>query len=109
MIAALTTARPDKYQVIELLISFGADIQQRGINGFTPLHCAAADNDAKAIELLLSHGAYFYGWWWIADPTLSVDDVIWGSSFILKKQRREVVHWISIVPRYQCWDCLHVH
>jgi len=57
LIAAITTPRPEKYEVIELLISFGANLQQRGINGFTPLHCAAADNDTKAIELLLSHGA----------------------------------------------------
>ena len=57
LIAALTTQRKDKHQTIELLVSFGADPQQRGINGFTPLHCAAADNDTKAIELLLSHGA----------------------------------------------------
>ena len=57
LIAALTTARTDKSQVIELLLSFGADIQQRGINGFTPLHWAAADNDTKVVELLLFHGA----------------------------------------------------
>ena len=47
-----------------LLISFGANLQQMGINGFTPLHCAAADNDLQAIELLLSHGA---------DPDLKTD------------------------------------
>ncbi len=67
LIAALTTVRDDRYEIIELLITFGADIQQRGFNGFTPLHSAAAGNDPKAIELLLSHGA---------DPTAktNVDD-----------------------------------
>ena len=57
LIAALTTVRDDRYEIIDLLLTFGADIQQRGLNGFTPLHSAAAGNDPKAIELLLSHGA----------------------------------------------------
>ena len=57
LIATLTTVRDDRYEIIELFITFGADIQQKGINGFTPLHSAAAGNDPKAIELLLSHGA----------------------------------------------------
>lgn len=57
LMAALSTERQDKYNIIELLLSFGADIQQRGVNDWTPLHYAAAANDTKAIELLLSHGA----------------------------------------------------
>lgn len=57
LIAALSTERPDKYEIVELLLAFGADIQQRGINDFTPLHYAAAADDARAIDLLLAHGA----------------------------------------------------
>ena len=57
LIATLTTDRADRYELIELLLSFGADIQQRGINGYTPLHYAVTANDPKAMELLLSHGA----------------------------------------------------
>jgi uncharacterized protein len=57
LIAALSSERSDKREIIELLISFGADLQQRGINGWTPLHFAAAGNDAPAVSLLLSHGA----------------------------------------------------
>ncbi|MDA1128679.1 MAG: ankyrin repeat domain-containing protein [Chloroflexi bacterium] len=57
LIATLTTDRPDKNQIIELLIAAGADIQQNGINGFTPLHQAASNNDVSAAELLLAHGA----------------------------------------------------
>ncbi len=57
LIAALSTDRPDKYEVIEFLVSAGADIEQRGINDYTPLHYAAARNDPVAIELLVSAGA----------------------------------------------------
>ncbi len=57
LIAVLSTVRPDRNQIIELLIAGGADIQQRGINGFTPLHLAASTNDIGATELLLAHGA----------------------------------------------------
>ncbi len=67
LIAALSTNRPDKYEIVDLLLSFGADIQQRGVNDYTPLHYAAAGNDWEGIGLLLSRGA---------DPTArtNVDD-----------------------------------
>jgi ankyrin repeat protein len=57
LIVALTSEREDTCEIVELLLSFSANIQQRGMNGFTPLHCAAARDNPKAIELLLSHGA----------------------------------------------------
>ena len=57
LIATLSTDRTDMGEIIELLLSFGADIQQRGINNHTPLHYAATANDVAAIELLLKHGA----------------------------------------------------
>jgi uncharacterized protein len=57
LIAAISTKRPDKRELVELLLSRGADIQQRGVNDYTPLHYAAARNDAKLIELLLARGA----------------------------------------------------
>lgn len=57
LIAALSTTRPDKCDLAGLLISFGADIQQRGVNDYTPLHYAANLDDPETIELLLSHGA----------------------------------------------------
>jgi ankyrin repeat protein len=57
LIAALSSDHADKYEIVELLLSFGADVLQRGVNDYTPLHHAAAGNDWKAIELLLSHGA----------------------------------------------------
>ena len=57
LIAALSSARADRCEVIELLLSFGADIQERGVNDWTPLHYAAATDDVEVIELLLAHGA----------------------------------------------------
>lgn len=58
LIAALSCSdRPDRYQILELLLAFGADIQQRGHNDYTPLHYAADLQDIRAMELLLAHGA----------------------------------------------------
>jgi ankyrin repeat protein len=57
LIATLSSERPDKRQIIDLLLSFGATLEQRGINGWTPLHYAAANNDALAVAHLLAHGA----------------------------------------------------
>jgi uncharacterized protein len=57
LIAALSTDRADRYEIIELLLAFGADIQERGINDWTALHYAATTDDLEGIELLLAHGA----------------------------------------------------
>ena len=57
LIAALSTARTDKHEILKLLLSFGASVQQRGVNDHTPLHYAASLDDADAVELLLAHGA----------------------------------------------------
>ena len=58
LIAALSCGgRKDMYEILELLLANGADIQQRGMNDYTPLHTAVGQQDLKAIELLLKHGA----------------------------------------------------
>ena len=57
LIAALSTDRPDRHEIVELLLAFGADIQQRGLNDWTPLHYAAATDDLAAIKLLLARAA----------------------------------------------------
>jgi ankyrin repeat protein len=57
LMAALSADRLDRYEIIDLLLKSGTDIQQRGLNDWTPLHYAAATDDVKAIELLLAHGA----------------------------------------------------
>lgn len=57
LLAALSSAREDRYALLELLLEYGADIHQRGINDYTPLHYAANLDDAQAIPILLAHGA----------------------------------------------------
>ncbi len=57
LIAALTTDRPDRNEIVKLLLQSGADVHSRGINGQLPLHCAANNDDPEAIALLLQHGA----------------------------------------------------
>ena len=65
LIAALTCARdvqgrdgrPDVNEILRLLLKFGADPNQRGINDCTPLHLAVAARDQSAIQLLLDAGA----------------------------------------------------
>ena len=57
LIAALSSGRADRYQLVELLLAFGANLQERGLNDWTPLHYAAATDDVAGIDLLLTHGA----------------------------------------------------
>jgi uncharacterized protein len=51
------TKRADVDEIIRLLLSFGADPNQRGINDYTPLHMAVAERNARAIRILLDGGA----------------------------------------------------
>jgi ankyrin repeat protein len=52
-----TARRTDVEDIVRLLLSFGADVHQRGINDFTPLHMAVAERNLAAIQLLLEHSA----------------------------------------------------
>lgn len=57
IIAALSTERADKLDIIRILIDHGAGADMRGVNDWTPLHQAVAMRDAEAIRLLLAAGA----------------------------------------------------
>ncbi len=50
-------ARQDVIEIIELLLGFKADPNQRGINDYTPLHMAVSQRNTAAIKLLISAGA----------------------------------------------------
>jgi ankyrin repeat protein len=49
--------RPDVAEIIKLLLAFGADSNQRGINDYTPLHMAVSERSLVAVQLLLEAGA----------------------------------------------------
>lgn len=57
VIAVLSTERADKTSIIDLLLEYGVDINQHGINDWTPLHFAAANDDVELIQYLLEKGA----------------------------------------------------
>jgi ankyrin repeat protein len=57
LIAALSSGRPDKNEMLKLLLESGADVGQRGLNDWTPLHCAVVERDLEAVKTLLAYGA----------------------------------------------------
>lgn len=57
LLACIDNPSAGKHQILGTLIDAGADINQRGINGWTPLHLAAIRDDEKAMHMLLTAGA----------------------------------------------------
>jgi ankyrin repeat protein len=65
LIAALSCSRPqpgapgwpDVTDILTLLLAFGADPNQRGINDYTPLHMAVSERHMPAVQLLLKADA----------------------------------------------------
>jgi hypothetical protein len=51
------TRRTDVDDIVRLLLSFGADPNQRGINNYTPLHMAVAERNPFAAQILVDGGA----------------------------------------------------
>jgi uncharacterized protein len=49
--------RSDVDDILRLLLSFGADPNQRGINDGTPLHMAVGERNSLAVQILLDGGA----------------------------------------------------
>ncbi len=57
LFAAIDSNHPDRAERVALLLSRGADPQQRGINDYTALHHAACRDEAGAVRALLAAGA----------------------------------------------------
>ena len=57
LMEVLDVDRPDRCDVMALLLRYGARTDQRGLNDWTPLHYAVARRNLAAVELLLAHGA----------------------------------------------------
>ena len=49
--------RPDVLEILNLLLAFKSDPDQRGINDYTPLHMAVGERNSAAVGLLLQGGA----------------------------------------------------
>jgi ankyrin repeat protein len=49
--------RSDVAEIIKLLLTFGADPNQRGINDYTALHMAVCERNLTAVKILLEAGA----------------------------------------------------
>ena len=56
-LVALRAALGEPDNVPKLLLSFGADPDQRGLNDYTPLHMAVSERSPEALKLLLASGA----------------------------------------------------
>ncbi len=56
---ALEREMPDIYEIFEILIKFGAPLNIKGINDYTPAHKAAMQNDVEALKILAKYGADF--------------------------------------------------
>ncbi len=57
--SAIEREHKDKYGIMRALLDNGADIDAKGINGWTPGHMAAVRNDLDALILLDEYGADF--------------------------------------------------
>jgi ankyrin repeat protein len=79
--------RYDTLDIIKLLLSYGADPNQRGINDYTPLHMAVGERHILAIEVLLEAGA---------DPRLRtrIDDC---------ETPRAMAERVKLVELAACW------
>lgn len=90
LIAALSTDRKDVGEILVLLLDAGADIQQVGVNGFTPLHYAAAYQTPDLVQLLLERGA---------DPNVrtDIDDYTTPLEEAVAQGRREAAEILTPV------------
>lgn len=73
-------------QMMQWLLSLGADVNARNTSDATPLHTAAASGQAFALEWLLAHGA---------DGTLKNDDDLTPAAMAKKKNRPDLATTID--------------
>ncbi|MET0164451.1 MAG: ankyrin repeat domain-containing protein [Vicinamibacterales bacterium] len=80
--------RPDVLEILKLLLAFGSDPNQHGVNDYTPLHMAVAENNLGAVELLLQAGA---------DPRLRtrIDDCESPREMAEQARRREIAELLA--------------
>lgn len=57
LLGAVMSGRDDRAELVRVLVEQGADLERRGINGWTALHAAASNDDVEMVQLLLSLGA----------------------------------------------------
>jgi ankyrin repeat protein len=59
LIATLTASRPPQeiWELLTLLLDFGADPNQHGHNDYTPLHWVAQEGNGDLVAFFLAHGA----------------------------------------------------
>jgi len=81
-------ARPDVTEILTLLLSFGADPNQRGLNDWTPLHMAVAERSLDAVRILLAGGA---------DPVLRtrIDDCLTAREEAERAGLREIAELLA--------------
>jgi len=57
LVGVILSERDDKHDLVERLLEAGADLERRGLNDWTPLHAAAAQDDPELVRALLRAGA----------------------------------------------------
>lgn len=57
LLCAIDRARPDRHEVLDLLLRSGAPTGLHGINDWTAAHMAASRDDVEALRILKRHGA----------------------------------------------------
>ena len=92
ILAAIEFEGENMFEIIRLLIEYGAPIDKQGINSFTPLHLAARRNDLALCQLLVESGANY-------DIKTKIDDYatpLEEAKLVLKKGSEVIIYLESI-------------
>ncbi|MFD1711828.1 hypothetical protein FVQ98_16245 [Ottowia sp. GY511] len=55
--SALKRAQPARYELLDILLAAGAQVNAKGVSGWAPAHMAAVRDDVQALRILVRHGA----------------------------------------------------